>query len=134
MSASYEKARAIAEAALERKAERPVALDVSQLTSFADAFVILSGRSDRQVRAIADGITRAMKARGDRPLGVEGLEDGRWVLIDCNDVICHVFSPDTRDHYDLERLWADAPAIELGLSESGDSTREGPEAAEARRR
>jgi len=112
---SHEKARAIVNAALERKAERPVALDVSELTSFTEAFVLLVGRSDRQVRAIAEEVTRMLKQSGDAPLGVEGMDEGRWVLIDGNDVICHVFSPEAREHYDLERLWHDAAAIELGL-------------------
>jgi ribosome-associated protein len=117
---THEKARAIVEAALERKAENAIALDVSELTSFTEVMVILTGRSDRQVRAIADGVTRAMKALGDRPLGVEGLNEAHWVLIDCNDVICHVFDPEARGHYALERLWADGDAIELpeGASEA----------------
>ena len=114
---SRDKARRIAQAALERKAERPVALDVRELTSFTEAFVIVSGRSDRQVRAIAGEVVTALKKAGDPPLGVEGLDEGRWVLIDCNDVICHVFDSDTRDHYDLERLWRDASPIELDLPE-----------------
>lgn len=114
-SESREKARRIALAALERKAERPVALDVSGLTSFTEAFVIVGGRSDRQVRGIAEEVVRTLKQAGDGPLGVEGLDDGRWVLIDCNDVICHVFGPEAREHYDLERLWRDAEPIELDL-------------------
>jgi ribosome-associated protein len=112
---SRDKARRIALAALERKAERPVALDVSELTSFTEAFVIVGGQSDRQVRAIADEIVRMLKQAGDAPLGVEGVEEGRWVLIDCNDVVCHVFAPQAREHYDLERLWRDASPIDLGL-------------------
>jgi ribosome-associated protein len=112
---SREKARQVVLAALERKAERPVALDVSELTSFAEAFVIVGGRSDRQVRAIADEVVKTLKQAGDPPLGVEGLNEGRWVLIDCNDVICHVFAPEAREHYDLERLWRDAAPIELDL-------------------
>jgi ribosome-associated protein len=116
-SDSREKARRIVQAALERKAERPVALDVRELTSFTEAFVIVGGRSDRQVRAIADEVVKTLKQAGDPPLGVEGLDEGRWVLIDCNDVICHVFDPETREHYDLERLWRDASPIDLDLPE-----------------
>ena len=128
-SDSREKARRIVLAALERKAERPVALDVTGLTSFTEAFVIVGGGSDRQVRAIADEIVKTLKQAGDPPLGVEGMEEGRWVLIDCNDVICHVFAPEPREHYDLERLWRDAPPIELNLpgeeaaAEAGGITR-----------
>ncbi len=114
-TASREKARRVVAAALERKAERPVALDVSELTSFTEAFVIVGGRSDRQVRAVAEEVVKMLKQAGDPPLGVEGLDEGRWVLIDCNDVICHVFAPEAREHYDLERLWRDAEPIELNL-------------------
>lgn len=108
------KTRLIVDAALDLKAERPVALDVSEVTSFADVFVVLSGRSDRQVRAIADSIERKLKENGEKPLGVEGYDTASWILMDCNDVIVHVFAPETREHYDLERLWGDAPVIDLG--------------------
>ena len=63
------------------------------------------------MRAISDAIADALREAGDKPLGVEGYEDGSWILIDANDVIVHVFRGDTRKHYDLERLWSDAPAI-----------------------
>lgn len=109
------KAKQIVEAALDRKAERPIVLDVRKLTAYADTFVILSGRSDRQVRSIADAIVHELKANNDQPLGVEGLDDGNWVLIDCNDAIVHVFDPETRERYDLERLWRDAPRVDLGI-------------------
>ena len=105
------KAKWIVEAALERKAERAVALDMRSLTSYADSFVILTGRSDRQVRSIAENVVKRLKERGDAPLGVEGMNDGRWVLIDANDVIVHVFDPEARVRYDLERLWSDQPRI-----------------------
>jgi ribosome-associated protein len=109
------KAMLIVEAALDRKAERPIVLDVRKLTSYADTFVILSGRSDRQVRSISDAIVHALKEEGDQPLGVEGQRDGNWVLIDCNDAIVHIFDPETRERYDLERLWRDAPRIDLEI-------------------
>jgi len=111
-----EKARWIVEAALELKAERPTSLDMRKLTSYADTFVILTGRSDRQVRAIADSIVQTLKARNEAPLAVEGLADGNWVLIDCNDAIVHVFDPETRIQYDLESLWRDAPRLDLGIA------------------
>ncbi len=110
-----EKAGWIVEAALDRKAERPIVLDMRELTAYADSFVILTGRSDRQVRSISDAIIDALKGHGEPPLGVEGLDDGNWVLIDCNDAIVHVFDPETREQYDLERLWRDAPRIDLGI-------------------
>jgi ribosome-associated protein len=110
---SLEKSLRVTVAALERSALDPVLLDVREVTSFADTVLLLSGRSDRQVRAIADGIAAAMQAEGEPPLGVEGLDEGRWVLIDCNDVIVHVFLREVRDLYDLERLWSDAADVDL---------------------
>ena len=112
-----EKARWIVEAALELKAERPICLDMRKLTSYTDTFVILTGHSDRQVRAIADSILQTLKARNETPLAVEGLADGNWVLIDCNDAIVHVFDPETRIQYDLESLWRDAPRLDLGIAD-----------------
>jgi len=109
------KAKWIVEAALELKAERPITLDMRKLTAFSDTFIILTGRSDRQTRSIADSIIRDLKGRGEPPLGVEGMDDGNWVLIDCNDAIVHVFDPETRIQYDLERLWRDAPRVDLGI-------------------
>ncbi|MDH3685594.1 MAG: ribosome silencing factor [Myxococcales bacterium] len=103
-------AHVVAEAALARKGLHIVVLDVSALTSFADAFVIATGTSDRHTRSVADGVVECAKQHGNAPLGVEGYEDGEWVLIDLNDVIVHVFQGEARSHYDLERLWADAPS------------------------
>ena len=110
-----QKATWVVEAALERKAERPVVLDMRKLTAYADTFIILSGRSDRQVRSIADAVVQTLKKNGDQPIGIEGLDDGNWVLIDCNDAIVHVFDEETRDRYDLERLWRDAPRLDLEI-------------------
>jgi ribosome-associated protein len=107
------KAVLIAEAARERKADDLVGLDVRNLSSFADTFIIATGTSDRHVRSVADAIEAALKARGDPPMGIEGYDEGRWVLIDCTDTIVHIFQPEIRDRYDLERLWSDAPALEL---------------------
>ena len=107
------KLEAVAEAALDRKAEDIVALDVRKLTSFADTFIIATGTSDRHARSIADSITEAMAKRGEKPLGTEGHEEGRWVLIDLDDVIVHVFQDEVRRKYDLERLWSDAPALDV---------------------
>jgi ribosome-associated protein len=106
-----EKARRLVEAALDKKAEDVIALDVRELVSFADTFVIATGSSDRHVRSIVEGLEEALRAVGEKPLGVEGTEEGRWVLIDFDDVIVHVFVRDVRQHYDLERLWSDAPKL-----------------------
>ena len=108
-----EKTRLIVEAALDVKAEDVVALDVRELSSFADVFVVATGRSDRQLRAIADSIEKAMKQAGIVPLGTEGYAEGKWVLIDLDDVIVHVFVPEAREHYDIERLWSDAERMAL---------------------
>jgi ribosome-associated protein len=111
--AARERARRLAEAALGRNAEDVVALAVGELTSFADAFVIATAASDRQARAVADAVVEAAKAEGDAVLGVEGYEDGRWILVDAGDVVVHVFIREAREHYDLDRLWRDAPRIAL---------------------
>ena len=110
---AIEKARAIVLAALDLKAEQIVVLDMREVSSFADVFVIATGRSDRHVRSIAESIAQRLAVLGDAPLGMEGQQEGRWVLIDANDVIVHVFDPETREAYDLERLWSDAPALAL---------------------
>ncbi len=106
-------ARLAIEAALDRKAEDPVAIDVSDITSYTDVFVVLTGRSDRQVRAIADAVGQALKASGHEPLGVEGTEAGQWILIDAGELVIHIFDPDTRERYDLERLWQDGAPVDL---------------------
>ena len=113
-------ARRLAEACLERKAEDVLAVDARGLTSFADTFVVASGGSDRQVRAIADSVLEAARGLGERVIGSEGYEEGRWVLIDLADVIVHVFQADVREHYDLERLWEDAPRIALDGAAGGE--------------
>ena len=105
------RAHRVAEAALDRKASDLVALDVSELTSYADTFIIATATSDRHARAIADGIREAESASGAKPLGVEGYDEARWVLIDLGDVIVHVFLAEVREEYDLERLWNDAQPI-----------------------
>ena len=107
------RADAIGEAALALKAQDLVALDVSQLTSYADTLVLATGGSNRQTRAIADSIIKAATGWGEKPIGVEGYDEGRWVLIDFGDMIVHVFQAELREFYDLERLWSDAPALEL---------------------
>ncbi len=102
------------EAALARKAEDVIVLDVGGLTSVADVFIICSGRSSRQVSAIADHIERFLKERKIKPLSIEGKSDGQWVLMDYGDVIIHVFYEETRRFYDLEGLWVDAKRITTG--------------------
>ena len=99
-------------AALGKKAIGLVALDVRELTSIADVFIILSGRSNRQVSAIAEYIQIDLKKHGIKPLSVEGKKEGHWVLIDYGHVIIHVFYEPVRSFYDLEGLWIDAKKIQ----------------------
>jgi ribosome-associated protein len=99
-------------AAYGKKAMNLVALDVHQLTSFADVFIICSGRSNRQVNAIAEHIQVDLRKHKIKPLSVEGAKDGQWVLLDYGHVIIHIFYDPMRDFYDLEGLWVDAERIE----------------------
>ena len=108
-------AKAAIAAALAKKAVEPVLIDVCGRSSYADFIGVVSGRSDRQVDAIADGICSAMAERGRRPLGREGARNGRWVLIDFGDVVVHVFYHPLREVFDLESLWIDAPRVKLQI-------------------
>ena len=108
-------AKAAVVAALEKKAVEPVLIDVCGRSSYTDFIVVVSGRSDRQVDAIADGVCEAMSARGRRPIGREGARNGRWVLIDFGDVVVHVFYHPLREVFDIESLWIDAPRIKLQI-------------------
>ena len=98
-------------AAISKKAFGVVVLDVHDLTSIADAFIICSGRSNRQVAAIAENIRTFLKEQGKKPIHVEGIREGHWVLMDYGHVIIHVFYDSVRRFYDLEGLWADAERI-----------------------
>jgi ribosome-associated protein len=98
-------------ASLEKKAKDIIILNVSEISAFADYFIICSGTSDRQVRAIATAIQENLKKAGILPLGVEGEAAGRWILLDYDDVILHVFLESVRTFYDLERLWSGAPRM-----------------------
>ena len=101
-------------AALEKKAKDIIILDVKAISSFTDCMIICSGSSDRQVQAIASSIEGDLKKSGTLPLGIEGEKFGEWVLMDYGDVIVHVFYEPTREFYDIERLWSDAPRMEVG--------------------
>jgi len=101
--------------ALDKKALEPVLLDVRDLCSFCNYQLIVSGRSDRQVDAITDGIATGLKLEGSRPLGAEGARTGQWSLLDYGDFVVHVFLHSAREHYDLEGLWNDAPRIPLDV-------------------
>lgn len=107
-----ELARMVARIADENKAEDIVVLDLRGLTSIADFFVIATGTSDRQLRAIADIVQTEARAFGEKPYGVSGYENGTWVLVDFVDVVLHLFDPEHRSYYDLELLWGGAPRID----------------------
>ncbi len=96
-----------------KKAINPVVLDVRGLTSVSDVFIICSGRSNRQVLAIADDIQVKLKKHGIKPLSVEGKKEGHWVLLDYGHVVIHVFYEPVRTFYDLEGLWTDAKRIKI---------------------
>jgi ribosome-associated protein len=100
-------------AALGRKAFDFVVLDLRKLTSIADYFVICSGRSNRQVSAIAEFIHLTLKEQGFKPLFIEGIEQGHWVILDYGYVMIHVFYEPTREFYDLEGLWSDADRVKI---------------------
>jgi ribosome-associated protein len=96
-----------------------VVLAMHDLLGVTDAFVLTSGRNARQVRTLVDEIERQVEeATGRKPYSVEGLRDPRWVLIDYGDFIVHVFDTDTREYYDLERLWGDAPRVDWATGPS----------------
>ncbi len=100
--------------ALEKKAQDVRLLDVRQLSSLTDYLLIASGRSDRQVEAIAEGVRFGLKKEHETlPLAVEGMKEGSWVLLDYGDVMVHVFQPQIRDFYDLEGLWREAPEVPI---------------------
>lgn len=108
---SLKAATVAAHAALEKKAEEVVVIDLRELSSYTDFLVICSGGSDRQLDAVAEGVEATMKEAGHRTVGTEGGRGGKWILMDFGDVVTHVFHQDERGYYDLEGLWADAPRV-----------------------
>ena len=110
---SWDKTLLVTRSALEKKAYDLVVMEVRDLTSIADYFVICSGRSDRQVQSIAQGIEEYLGESAIPPLSIEGATRGHWVLMDFSDVIVHVFYEPVRQFYDLDGLWGDAPRVEL---------------------
>jgi len=109
--------RLAVEAALDKKAFHLVGFRVSELTSYTDAFLLCSAASNRQVRAIVDGIQRRLRDAGCRPLHVEGESRSDWVLIDYGEFIVHVFTEEKRSYYALDNLWGDAPLLDGSLLE-----------------
>jgi len=110
---SRDKALDVARAALDKKAKDVIVLDLQGLSTITDYFVICSGESTTQVKAIEEQIEDALKKKGVRPVGVEGLGYSHWVLMDYGDVIAHIFEESTRAFYELEKLWIDAKKVDL---------------------
>jgi ribosome-associated protein len=109
----WQRALACTRSALDHKAYDLVVLETGHVSSIADYFVICTGRSDTQVQAIAEAIENDLRAHGERPISVEGVPHGQWVLMDYGDVVVHIFNLPVREFYDLERLWVRAPRVEL---------------------
>lgn len=101
------------QAAEEKKAEDIVVLNMEGISLLADYFVICSGNSDRQVQAIARELIEKSNEAGNEVKSVEGFDSARWILVDLGDVVAHVFHKDERDYYNLERLWREAPEMEI---------------------
>jgi ribosome-associated protein len=100
-------------AAESKKATDIKVLDLTGITSFADFFVICTGANQRQIQAIADEVGMQLKHSGEMPISVEGYSQAEWVLADHGDLLVHIFSPKSRDYYDLERLWRGAKTVEI---------------------
>ena len=111
------------DALLDKKADKLVVLNLSELTSMSDYFVIATATSDRQAQALADAVQEAMKGEGRRPLSVEGYPSAPWILLDYGDVVYHVFHDQARRFYGLERLWGDAPDATSSILSAGPQTR-----------
>ena len=120
-------ARMCAEVAVAHKAEEPLILNVAEMASFTDYFVILSGRSTRHVQAVAEHVEKALHEHHLKLMGAEGLAEGQWVLLDAGDVIVHIFYHPVRAFYDLEGLWAEARHVELAGTASKRPTLVQPE-------
>ncbi len=110
---ALDKTLIIVEAALEKKSYDLVVLQIEHLASIADYFVIMSGRSTVQVAAIAQGIEERLQRDSVRPLSIEGLAPARWVVLDYNDVVLHIFHEPVRELYRLESIWSDAANVTL---------------------
>ena len=115
---ALEKGRLFLEIIRERKAIDPILMEVGGLTSFTDYFLVASGNSSRQVQAISQHMARRLREEGFKPFGIEGEQEGHWVLMDYGDVIIHIFYQPVRGFYDLEGLWAEAPRVEPDESRS----------------
>lgn len=116
-----------AQAASDKRATDIMAIDVAELLVVTDYFVICTGNTDIQVRAIADEIEDRLREEGGiKPVGREGVAEGRWILLDFGDLVAHVFQPEERDFYRLEKLWSDAPRLALPADVTGVAVAKSP--------
>lgn len=115
-------ARAAAAAAENKLASDVIAFDVSEQIAIADVFLLCSGNTDRQVKAIVDGIEERLRDDVGRPTRREGEREGRWVLLDYVDLVVHVMQTDDREYYALERLWKDCPVVDVAVAPVGESS------------
>ena len=106
-----EKIKICYKAVIDKKGDNVIILDLKKRTSFTDSFLICSANSTRQVQSIADEIIKCLKLTGVKGISVEGYLAGKWVLLDCLDIVVHIFHKEARNFYDIERLWEDAPLI-----------------------
>jgi len=109
---SLERALKCAEFALDKKGVDVKILEIAKISSIADYLVLATGMSDKQVQAIADSVRKGLKKFG-KALDIEGVREGKWVVIDYGDVLVHIFVDELRRYYDLDRLWGDAPLIDI---------------------
>jgi len=110
---SLAKAFIAVQAAANKKAENMRILDLREISSFTDYFLVCSGMSDRQVQAIADSISIELKEDAFTPIAMEGYREGRWVVLDYGDFVCHIFQDALREYYDLEQLWHEAKRVPI---------------------
>jgi ribosome-associated protein len=109
--ASFETVKRVVKGCEDVKGQDLVILDVNSISDFADYFVVVSGRSDRQVQGLTNRVIEELCRSGVKPLSVEGYEDGQWVLVDCGDVVVHIFYEPVRAEYDIESLWMRAKRV-----------------------
>jgi ribosome-associated protein len=120
---ALERALVAARTADDHRGQDVVVLDLRELTTFFDYFVIVSGTSRRQLHAISEEIDHALEeGLGDRRLGIEGYDESRWILLDYGDVVVHIFEPETRAYYALEQLWAQAKRVPFESRYASSST------------
>jgi ribosome-associated protein len=116
LNQSSEELQAAVKAALSKNAQDLLVLDIKDISSFADSFIIATGTSNRHIKTLVESIEDALKAMSVTPLSIEGLTEAKWVLMDYGNLIVHIFDEESRSFYDLPKLWSDASEIQVELS------------------